>query len=124
MAQAKRIGGATSVASYLAKVPAPQRAALQALRRQIRAAAPDAEEVISYQIPAYKQGGLLVGFSAASTHLTFQVMSPALLKDLADDLKGYKLGRGSIQFTPERPLPARLVTRLVKRRLQENEARA
>ena len=114
--------GANDVDGYLAAVPEDKRAALLKLRKTIKAAAPKATEVISYQIPAYKQKGLLVGFAASKEHCTFHIMSTEVTKAHADDLKGYKLGKASIRFAPDKPLPASLVTKLVKARIAENEA--
>ena len=73
----KRSTPAASVDDYLAAVPEDARAALEKLRKTIKAAAPGATEVISYQIPAYRYHGLLVGFAAFKDHCTFHVMSPA-----------------------------------------------
>ena len=106
---------------YLDTLPADQRAALQRLRDTIRSAAPDATEVISYGIPLFKLGRGLVGFNAASTHCTFQVMSSAVLEVHASELKGFGTGKGSIRFTPGKPLPAALIRKLVKARIAENE---
>jgi len=114
--------GANDVDGYLAAVPEDKRAALLKLRKTIKAAAPKASEVISYQIPAYKHKGLLVGFAASKEHCTFHIMSTEVTKAHADDLKGYKLGKASIRFAPDKPLPASLVTKLVKARIAENEA--
>jgi uncharacterized protein YdhG (YjbR/CyaY superfamily) len=111
-----------TIDDYLASVPDEFRTALGKLRKTIRAAAPKATEVISYQIPAYKHRGLLVGFAAARNHCTFHIMSVKVTSEHAADLKGYKTGRASIRFTPDEPLPAALITRLVKARIAENEA--
>lgn len=107
---------------YLAQKPDDVRAALENLRKTIKAAAPMATEVISYQIPAYKHHGLLVGFAASTAHCTFHIMSVAVTNAHSDELKGYKLGKASIQFSADKPLPAALVKKLVKARIAENEA--
>lgn len=112
---------AATVAGYLAVVPKDARAALAKLRTAIRAAAPKATEAISYQIPAYKHHGLLVGFAALKDHCTFHVMSPKVMHAYAAELKGYKTGKGSIRFPADKPLPAALVKKLVKARIAENE---
>ena len=114
--------GASDVDAYLAAVPDDVRAALSKLRKTIKAAAPKATEVISYQIPAYKHHGLLVGFAASKAHCTFHIMSTKVTKEHATDLKGYKLGKASIRFAANEPLPATLITKLVKARIAENEA--
>jgi uncharacterized protein YdhG (YjbR/CyaY superfamily) len=115
---------AASVDDYLAALPKDVRAALAKLRRTIRAAAPMATEVISYRIPAYKHHGLLVGFAALPGHCTFHVMSPPVMRAHAAAVKGYEVGKGSIRFAPDEPLPTALITRLVKARIAENEKRA
>lgn len=108
---------------YLASVPGDMRAALQTLRKAIRAAAPDAEEVISYQMPAFRRHGILVYYAAFRDHCSLFVGGEARAK-FARELKAYAGGKGTIQFTPQRPLPASLVRRIVKARVAENEARA
>lgn len=112
-----------SVDAYLAGLPPDQRAALEELRATIRAAAPMAEELIAYQIPAYRHRGMLVSFSAHSNHCTFHVMSPDTLKAHAAETEGYETTTGGIHFTPEKPIAAELVTKLVKARVAENERR-
>jgi uncharacterized protein YdhG (YjbR/CyaY superfamily) len=115
---------AKDVDDYLAKVPEDVRIALEGLRRTIKAAAPQAVEVISYRIPTFKYHGPLVGFAAFKNHLSFYVMSPDLLRDSAADVKGYEAKGATIHFSSERPLPAALVTKLVKARITENVKRA
>ena len=108
------------VDDYLAKVAAPQRAALESLRRIIRSAAPQAEECISYGVPAFRQGRMLVGFGATANHCSFFLMSGTTVAAFADELAGYDTSKGTIRFTPENPLPAALVRKLFKARLAEN----
>ena len=110
------------VDQYLAKVPEDARAALAKLRETIKAAAPKATEVISYQIPAYKQQGLLVGFAASSGLCTFHIMSTEVTRAHAAELKDYKTGKASIRFAPNHPPPAALLKKLIKARIAENEA--
>lgn len=110
----------TSVDDYLAKVASPQRAALQSLRRTIRAAAPQAEECISYGVPAFRQGRMLVGFGATATHCSFFLMSGNTVAQYAEELASYDTSKGTVRFTPDKPLPAALVRKLVKARLAEN----
>ncbi|MBI1903792.1 MAG: DUF1801 domain-containing protein [Planctomycetia bacterium] len=119
----KRRTPATNVDDYLAAVPIRARAALEKLRQTIRAAAPKATEVISYQVPIFKLDGGLVGFAAFENHCSFFVMSPAVMKAHQDDLKPYSTAAGTVHFAPDRPLPAALVKKLVKARIKENEAR-
>jgi len=112
-----------TIDEYLAPLSDEKRAALEKLRTDIRAAAPKAEECISYQIPAFRLGGrLLVAFGAAANHCAFY---PGALPVEAhkDELKGYKTSKGTIRFQPDRPLPATLVRKLVKTRVEERAPR-
>lgn len=111
-----------TIDEYLAGVGDDERAALEALRRTIRSAAPDAEECISYQLPAFRQNGVLVGFGASAKHCAFYLMSGTTVAAHAAELAGYDTSKGTIRFTPDRPLPAALVRKLVKARLAENGA--
>jgi uncharacterized protein YdhG (YjbR/CyaY superfamily) len=113
-----------TVDDYLAAVRPDARAALMKLRKAIKAAAPTATESISYQVPMFKQDGHpLVSYGAATAHCAFYVQSPGLMRAHSAELKGYELGKGCIQFPPDKPLPAALVTKLVRARLAENEKR-
>jgi uncharacterized protein YdhG (YjbR/CyaY superfamily) len=113
----------TSVDDYLAKVKhADKRAALQRLRETIRAAAPKAEEGISYRIPVFRQHGMLVGFGATRNHCAFYLLSTSTIVDHKEELAGYDTSTGTIRFQPEAPLPVALVRKLVKARIKENEA--
>jgi len=115
-------GGA--IDEYLESVPADARAALEKLRQQIRAAAPRAQEVISYQIPAFKlDGRVLVWFAAFKNHCSF-FPGAAAIKAFEDELSGYQTSKGTVRFLANKPLPATLVRKLVKHRVAENEARA
>jgi uncharacterized protein YdhG (YjbR/CyaY superfamily) len=106
---------------YLAAVSAEQRAALQKLRGMIRAAAPGAEECISYRLPAFRlDGKLLVAFGATANHCSFFLMSGTTVAAFADDLAGYDTSKGTIRFQPDQPLPAALVRKLVRARIAEN----
>ena len=109
-----------SVDEYLARVPEDERAVLSKLRKTIRAAAPKATEVISYQIPYYKYNGMVVAFAAFKEHLSLFVGTLAI-KALKADLKDYETSKGTIRFPADRPLPAALVTKIVKARIAENE---
>jgi len=109
--------------AFLAALPPAQRQALERLREMIIAAAPDAEEYVGYGIPAFRQDGALVSFGAAKTHCAFYVQSPAVMEAHAAELAGLDTSKGTVRFTPDQPLPAALVTRLVQARLAENRAR-
>lgn len=113
------MGTARDVDAYLKGLPAQQRAALSMLRAQIKAAAPMAQESISYGMPAYKVNGRpLLYFAAAKAHCgLYGARSAAEETTLAHKLKGFKQSKGTIQFTPDKPIPAALVTQIVKARL-------
>jgi uncharacterized protein YdhG (YjbR/CyaY superfamily) len=114
---------AGDVDEYLAALPDDQRAALEKLRRTIKAAAPEAKDGISYRIPMFKhRGKILVGFHAATEHCTFDVTSVNVMRAHAKELEGYGTGKGSIRFPADKPLPAGLVKKLVKARIAEIES--
>lgn len=120
----KRSARAATVDDYLAAVPEDARVALAKLRKTIRVAAPKATEVISYQIPTFKHQGMLVAFAAFEGHCGFYVLSTKVLDAHAAELKDYELNKASIRFLANKPLPPALVTKLVKARVAENEARS
>ena len=108
---------------YLALVSEEKLIALEKLRRIIRAAAPKAEECISYQLPTFRLNGkLLVGFGAAVKHCAFYPMSAATVKDYGEELKDFSTSKGTIRFQPNQPIPSTLVRKIVKTRIAENEA--
>ncbi len=110
-----------TVDDYLATVPQDARATLLKLRKLIQATVPDATEGISYQIPTFKYKGPLVAFAAFPNHCSFYVMSPAVMEMYKDELKSYDIAKGTIRFPVNKPLPAALVKKLVKARIEENE---
>jgi uncharacterized protein YdhG (YjbR/CyaY superfamily) len=113
---------ATSTEAYLAKLPDDQRAALEKLRKAIKAAAPKAEERVSYGLPAFSLNGRrLVCFGATKTHCAFYPMSALPIAKHQKELAGYDTSKGAIRFQPAKPLPATLVKKLVKTRIAENE---
>ena len=89
----------------------------------MKAAAPDADEVISYQMPAFRQDGMLVYYAAFKDHCSFFVGSAQSRRRFSTELKPFEAGKGTVHFTPDRPLPADLVTRIVKARVAENATR-
>jgi uncharacterized protein YdhG (YjbR/CyaY superfamily) len=106
--------------SYLAGVDEPKRSTLQQLRRCVLDVIPDAEECISYGMPAFKvQGKTVAGFAAFKNHLSYLPHSGSVLPALAADLAGYEATKGSLHFPVDQPLPPALVTKLVTARLQE-----
>ncbi len=113
----------TTVDQYLDQLDAPQRAALERLRRTIRSVAPKAEECISYGVPAFRFQGMLLGFGAAASHCALYLMSATTVAAHQQALAGYDLSKGTIRFSPDKPLPTALVRRLVKARVAENIGR-
>jgi uncharacterized protein YdhG (YjbR/CyaY superfamily) len=111
-----------TVDDYLAALPEKKRATLEKLRKTIKSAAPEATEVISYQIPMYKHHGMLVGFAAFKDHCSFFPGAKAIATH-KDELKAYGTSKGTIRFPVGKPLPAALVRKLVKERITENEER-
>jgi uncharacterized protein YdhG (YjbR/CyaY superfamily) len=115
------MAGSAEVERYLSEVPEPQRAALEKLRKQIQQAAPEAEEIITYQMPGFRAHGRpLVSYAAFRGHCSFFPMGTAVLEGFRDELEPYLSGASTLQFTPEKPLPAALVKKIVKARLEEN----
>jgi uncharacterized protein YdhG (YjbR/CyaY superfamily) len=112
-----------TIDEYLAALSDDKRAALEKLRKTIRAAAPRAEECISYQLPAFRQNGMLVAFGATANHCAFYLMSSSTVEAHEDELKDYDTSKGTIRFQADKPLPVALVRKLVKARIAENEGR-
>lgn len=114
--------GAKTIDEYLAGVSPEQRAALEILRGQIGAAAPEAEECISYGQPAFRKGRVVCGFGATKKHCALYLFSDTTLDAFVDELHGFSVSKGTVRFQPESPIPAPLVEKLVKARLTENLA--
>jgi uncharacterized protein YdhG (YjbR/CyaY superfamily) len=109
--------------AYLAGLSEAKRSALEELRKTIREAAPEAEEIISYQLPAFRLAGrLLVAFGATAKHCAFYPMSTSTVEAHRDELEGYDTSKGTIRFQADNPLPAPLVRKLVEARIAENAA--
>lgn len=116
--------GAAKVAAYLAAIEDPaKRRALEDLRATIKRAAPEAEEVITYGMPGFRQGRVLVSYSAFRNHCSFFPMSDHIWDLVAEDPNAEQTSKGTIQFQPERPLSEKLVTGIVTARLAENAAK-
>ena len=117
----KRFARAEEYIAALDKVPKKR---LRELRKIIREAAPKAEEVISYGIPAFKlNGAVLVWYAAFKEHVGFYPKASGIAAFKAE-LAGYKASKGAIQFPFEKPIPARLVKKIVRFRIKENEAKS
>ena len=120
---ATKILSARSVDKYIERYPAKVQVILKKLRRTIKAAAPDAKEVISYSIPGYTQNGMLAFFAAWQKHISFYP-APWEAVDLKKEMSAYKGSKGTIQFPMDEPLPFDLVTKMVQYRLQLNQEKA
>ena len=114
----------TTIDEYLAGLDAETRTALQHLRETIRAAAPEAEECISYQMPAFRLNGMLVGFAAHARHCALYAWNGTTVEAFADELKDFDTSKGTIRFTPDKPLPDALVRHLVLAKVEKNAERA
>jgi uncharacterized protein YdhG (YjbR/CyaY superfamily) len=108
-----------SVEEYIAAMPAEARTKLQSLRKAIHQAAPEAEEVISNNMPAFKWNGMLVWYGAHTQHIGLYPKASAMAA-FKDDLAAYKTSKGAIQFPIDKPIPAALVKKIVKFRVKEN----
>lgn len=113
-------GRPTTFDEYLANLDSVHRAALEKIRQAVRAAAPGAEECISYGLPAFRLDGKgLAALGASSTHCSYFPMSGRTVATLARELAAYDTSKGTIRFPPDKPLPASLVKKLVKARIAE-----
>jgi uncharacterized protein YdhG (YjbR/CyaY superfamily) len=114
----------TSIDGYLAGLPEGSRAAMERLRRTIKAAAPEATETISYKMPAFKTDGrFLVSFAAFKDHYSLFPASDAVKDALGDRLRPYLFGKATIRFGWDAALPVALVRQVVKVRVRENETK-
>lgn len=113
---------ASSVDAYLQTLPDEQREALEKIRQAVHAAAPAAEECVSYGLPAFRLNGRpLVAFGASAGHCSFYPMSGVTIEAHRKALEKYETSKGTIRFQPARPLPASLIKRLVRARMAETE---
>jgi uncharacterized protein YdhG (YjbR/CyaY superfamily) len=112
----------TSVDEYISWFPASTQKLLQQMRATIKKAAPNADEVISYAMPAYKQNGILVYFAGYEKHIGFYPTGRGI-EEFKSELSGYKSGKGSVQFPIDEPLPLKLIATIVKFRVLENSVK-
>jgi len=111
---------ARDVDEYLRAVEEPKRSTLQRLRGTILEAVPEAEQVISYGVPAFRvHGRSIAGFAAFKNHLSYLPFSGSVLGQLADQLDGYTITKSSLHFPVDRPLPKALVRKLIAVRLAD-----
>ena len=107
---------------YLAGVPEPARNTLQKVRAAIRSAAPpEATETISYGIPAFRYNGVLVWFAAFARHCSL-FPTASVIEKFKSELKGYTISKGTIQFPTDKPLPAALIQKMMKARIEQMKA--
>jgi uncharacterized protein YdhG (YjbR/CyaY superfamily) len=111
---------AAEVDEYLRGIEEPKRSTLEALRRMILEIIPDAEQVISYKVPAFRvEGRIVAGFAAFRDHLSYLPFSGSVLPALASDLEGYRMTKSALHFPIDRPLPKTLVRKLIAARRAE-----
>ena len=111
---------AEEVDEYLSTVDEPKRGTLEALRRTILEIVPEAEQVISYRVPAFRvQGKIVAGFAAFNDHLSYLPFSGSVLEHLGDELRGYTMTKSALHFPVDRPLPTSLVKKLIAARLDQ-----
>lgn len=111
---------AQEIDEYLAGLDEPKRATLERLRTAILEVVPEAEQGISYGMPAFKvRGKAVAGFAAFTRHLSYLPHSGSVLSQLADEVSGYETSKGSLKFPVDEPLPPALVRELVTARLRE-----
>lgn len=118
----KSKSGFKNIDEYISSQPAKARASLEKLRQIIKNAAPEAEEVISYQMPAYKFLGVLVYFAAFKDHLSFFPTSSGV-QAFKHKLKNYNCSKGTIRFPVDKPIPEKLISEIVRFRVKENLAK-
>ena len=108
---------AEDVDEYLRRIEEPKRSTLEALRRTILEIVPDAEQVISYKVPAFRVDGQIVaGFAAFKDHLSYLPFSGSVLPELEGELDGYTMTKSALHFPVDRPLPKMLVRKLIAAR--------
>ncbi|SRR5260370_27450169 len=118
---AKGRGAPKNIGEYLAGVPEPARSALNKIRAAIRAAVPpEATEIISYGIPAFYYKGVLVWFAAFANHCSL-FPTAAVIEAFKNELKGFTISKGTIQFPTDKPLPTALIQKMVKARVAQIE---
>lgn len=119
----KQKGSYSTVDEYIALQPVSLQPGLELLRKTIKKAAPGAEEMISYQMPAYKLNGMLVFFSAAKKHYGFYPTASPIVA-FREKIKLFETSKGTIKFPLDKPLPLKLITEIVKWKVKENLKKA
>ena len=108
------------VADYMATLPQNAQNILEEIRQAIKETAPEAEEVISYQLPAFRFHGMLIYYSAYKEHVSLSFPSASVFKAFEKELTGYETGKSTIKFPLNKPMPLQLVKAIVKHRMKEN----
>jgi uncharacterized protein YdhG (YjbR/CyaY superfamily) len=117
--------GFPAVDDYLRALEEPKRGTLEALRHTILEVVPQAEQVISYRVPAFRVSGkTIAGFAAFKDHLSYLPFSGSVLGQLANELDGYTMTKSALHFPIDRPLPKELVRRLIELRLADVHRRS
>jgi len=111
----------TDVETYMSGLSEEFRTLLSHVRQIIKRIVPQAEEVMSYGMPAYKYLGMLVYFAAHKKHCAMYPITPVVLAELGDEIKDFQTSKATLQFTPKNPLPDELIEKFVKIRVIENE---
>jgi uncharacterized protein YdhG (YjbR/CyaY superfamily) len=109
--------------TYISMQPEIIQPSLEKLRQLIKSVAPEAQEVISYGMPAFKWNGMLVGFAAAKKHIGFYPWNGSTVEHFKDELKLYGTSPGAIRFDNDKTLPLALIKKIVKWRMKENLAK-
>lgn len=112
-----------TVEDYFATRPDEERAVLLKMQAAILSAVPEAEPVISYQIPAYRADGWIFYISAFTNHYTLSC-PPPFFEGFRDELSSYVVSKSAVRFPKDRPVPYELITRMAKLRAQNNRERA
>ncbi len=112
--------GKSEIDAYLADLEEPKRTTLERLRSAILEVVPEAEQCLSYGMPAFKvQGKTVAGFAAFKNHLSYLPHSGSVIAAVGDDAAGYETSKGSLKFAIDKPLPKRLVKKLITTRMRE-----
>jgi uncharacterized protein YdhG (YjbR/CyaY superfamily) len=108
------------VDQYLQNLPEDQKEALEKLRQTIKTLVPEVQEYLSYKMPAYNYHGMIGGFAAFKNHCSFFPWDSKTVEQFKDELKDFKTSAGTIQFTPEKPIPDDLLKKIIETRIKEN----
>ena len=108
------------VDQYLQNLPEDQKEALEKLRQTIKTLVPDVQEYLSYKMPAYYYQGMLCGFAAFKKHCSYFPWDSKTVEQFKDELKDFKTSAGTIQFTPEKPIPDDLLQKILLARIKAN----